>query len=36
MRDMLKPVYEKYASKLGEDVVNQTLAELTKYRASHK
>jgi tripartite ATP-independent transporter DctP family solute receptor len=36
MRDMLKPVYDKYASKLGEDVVNQTLAELNKYRASHK
>jgi tripartite ATP-independent transporter DctP family solute receptor len=36
MRDALKPVYEKYASKLGEDVVNQTLAELAKYRASHK
>lgn len=36
MRDALKPVYEKYASKLGEDVVNQTLAELAKYRALHK
>ena len=36
MRDMLKPVYDKYARTLGEDVVRQTLAELDKSRASHK
>ncbi len=36
MRDMLKPVYEKYARNLGEDVVRQTQAELEKYRASAK
>lgn len=36
MRDMLKPVYEKYARNLGEDVVRQTQAELDKYRAAHK
>jgi tripartite ATP-independent transporter DctP family solute receptor len=34
MREMLKPVYEKYARNLGEDVVRQTLAELERYRAS--
>lgn len=32
MRDMLKPVYDKYARTLGEDVVRQTLAELEKSR----
>jgi tripartite ATP-independent transporter DctP family solute receptor len=36
MRDMLKPVYDKYARNLGEDVVRQTLAELDKHRASNK
>ncbi len=36
MRDMLKPVYDKYARTLGEDVVRQTLAELDKHRASNK
>jgi tripartite ATP-independent transporter DctP family solute receptor len=36
MREMLKPVYDKYARNLGEDVVRQTLAELDKYRASSK
>ncbi len=34
MREMLKPVYDKYARTLGEDVVRQTLAELEKHRAS--
>ena len=32
LRDVLKPVYEKYAKTLGEDVVRQTLAELEKVR----
>ncbi len=36
MREMLKPVYDKYARNLGEDVVRQTLAELNKHRASAK
>lgn len=36
MREMLKPVYDKYAVNLGEDVVKQTLAELAKHRASIK
>lgn len=36
MREMLKPVYEKYSRTLGEDVVRQTLAELEKHRASAK
>lgn len=36
MREMLKPVYDKYARTLGEDVVRQTLAELEKHRASAK
>ncbi|MEN9781013.1 MAG: hypothetical protein RL014_2161 [Pseudomonadota bacterium] len=34
MREMLKPVYDKYARNLGEDVVRQTLAELDKHRAA--
>lgn len=34
MREMLRPVYDKYARTLGEDVVRQTLAELEKHRAS--
>lgn len=34
MREMLKPVYDKYARTLGEDVVRQTLAELDKHRAA--
>ena len=36
MREMLKPVYDKYTRTLGEDVVRQTLAELEKHRASVK
>ncbi|MEY4712440.1 MAG: hypothetical protein RIS88_1890 [Pseudomonadota bacterium] len=36
MREMLKPVYDKYARTLGEDVVRQTMAELDKHRASVK
>lgn len=36
MRDQLKPVYDKYARTLGEDVVNQVIAELNKHRASAK
>ncbi|MGH8432797.1 MAG: TRAP transporter substrate-binding protein, partial [Solimonas sp.] len=36
MRELLKPVYEKYARTLGEDVVKQTLAELDKHRAAAK
>jgi len=36
MREMLKPVYEKYARTLGEDVVRQTLAELEKFRVAAK
>lgn len=36
MRELLKPVYEKYARNLGEDVVKQTLAELDKHRAAAK
>ena len=36
MREMLKPVYDKYTRNLGEDVVRQTLAELDKYRATRK
>lgn len=36
MRELLKPVYEKYARTLGEDVVKQTLAQLDKYRAGAK
>lgn len=36
MRDMLKPVYDKYTRTLGEDVVRQTLAELDKSRAERK
>jgi len=36
MREMLKPVYEKYARNLGEDVVRQTQAELDKSRAARK
>lgn len=34
MRELLKPVYDKYARNLGEDVVRQTLAELDKHRAA--
>lgn len=34
MRELLKPVYEKYARNLGEDLVKQTLAELDKHRAA--
>lgn len=34
IRDALKPVYQKYAKNLGEDVVNQTMAELDKFRAN--
>lgn len=33
MREALKPVYDKYGAALGEDVVKQTLAELSKARA---
>lgn len=36
MRELLKPVYEKYSRNLGEDVVKQTLAELDKHRAAAK
>ncbi|WP_418320846.1 TRAP transporter substrate-binding protein [Piscinibacter sakaiensis] len=36
MRELLQPVYEKYARTLGEDVVKQTLAELGKHRAASK
>jgi TRAP-type transport system periplasmic protein len=36
MREALKPVYDKYAGQLGEDVVKQTLAELEKSRAGKK
>lgn len=36
MRELLKPVYEKYARNLGEDLVKQTLAELDKHRAAAK
>lgn len=36
MREHLKPVYEKYARTLGEDVVRQTLAELDKHRSAAK
>ncbi len=36
MREMLKPVYDKYSANLGEDIVKQTLTELAKYRATHK
>ena len=36
LRELLKPVYEKYARNLGEDVVRQTLAELEKYRNQTK
>ncbi len=36
MREMLKPVYEKYARNLGEDVVRQTQTELDKHRAARK
>ncbi len=36
MRTLLKPVYDKYARNLGEDVVRQTVAELDKHRASGK
>lgn len=36
MRELLKPVYEKYGRNLGEDVVKQTLAELDKHRAASK
>ena len=36
MRDMLKPVYDKYSRTLGEDVVRQTLAELDKHRSARK
>ena len=34
MRELLKPVYDKYARNLGEDVVRQTLAELDRHRAA--
>lgn len=34
IRDALKPVYQKYAKNLGEDVVNQTMNELEKFRAN--
>ena len=36
MREMLKPVYDKYAANLGDEVVKQTLGELAKHRASAK
>jgi tripartite ATP-independent transporter DctP family solute receptor len=36
MRDALKPVYQKYARTLGEDVVAQTLAELDRHRGAAK
>ncbi|WP_137893758.1 TRAP transporter substrate-binding protein [Ramlibacter sp. 2FC] len=36
MRELLKPVYEKYARNLGEDLVKQTLAELDKHRVAAK
>lgn len=36
MREHLKPVYGKYARTLGDDVVNQTLAELAKHRSATK
>lgn len=36
MRELLKPVYDKYSRSLGEDVVKQTLAELDKHRATAK
>jgi TRAP-type transport system periplasmic protein len=36
MREALKPVYEKYAKTLGEDVVRQVLAELDKARGASK
>ena len=36
MREMLKPVYDKYSRTLGEDVVRQTLAELDKHRNARK
>lgn len=34
MREHLKPVYDKYAGTLGEDVVKQTLAQLQAHRAA--
>lgn len=36
MRDALKPVYQKYARTLGEDIVAQTLAELDRFRGAAK
>ncbi len=36
MREMLKPVYDKYSRVLGEDLVRQTVAELDKIRAKAK
>jgi len=36
IREALKPVYQKYSKTLGEDVVNQTLAELEKFRGANK
>lgn len=36
MRDALKPVYQKYARTLGEDIVAQTLAELDRFRGTAK
>jgi len=36
MRELLKPVYEKYTRTLGEDVVKQVLGELEKHRTAAK
>jgi tripartite ATP-independent transporter DctP family solute receptor len=36
MREMLKPVYDKYSRTLGEDLVRQTVAELDKNRGKAK
>lgn len=36
MRELLKPVYDKYSKELGEDVVKQALAELAAARSAKK
>ena len=36
LRELLKPVYEKYTRTLGEDVVKQVLGELEKHRTAAK
>ena len=36
LREVLKPVYQKYSRTLGEDIVNQTLTALEQHRAGGK